>query len=150
MPAKNDFFALTDSNFVRFEGEQVCFYKTGGNDPRGRRLSEVQISIEEALALANWLCLAAVEFEGELPDDTAEAEAVEEVAVVEGVSDDATLTDDGNVPEEFQIVHRGSGWYDVLDANDDPINEAKIKGKDAAVAFLDDYLLGLEGSSSNE
>lgn len=41
----------------------------------------------------------------------------------------------------YRTHHRGFGWYDVLDADDQPVNTEAIKGKEEARKFI----AGLQG-----
>lgn len=115
-------------------GMQVCMYK---DDPGiYYALNGVPISPE-------WAKSAGFDVEADLKERSRREKRAAALAAIDKEFD---VMPEGEVVEEgedFQIVHMGHGWFDVLDDDGARVNEGRLR-RDAAVEFVKALRAGKE------
>jgi hypothetical protein len=107
-------------------GMQVCMYK---DDP-GLYYAPNGVSISP-----EWAKKAGFDVEADLKERDRRARRSEALAKIDkefDVMPEGEIVQDG---EDFQIVHMGHGWFDVIDADGGRANSGRLR-REAAVEFV--------------
>lgn len=122
------------SSTAPIAGMAVCMYK---DDP-GVYYAKNGIPVS-----TEWAALAGFDVEDDLKERSRRARRAAALAEIDKefhVVPEGEIVEDG---DDFQIVHMGRGWFDVLDTDGKRMNEGRLR-RDAAAEYVDVLRKGKE------